>query len=120
MHLVQTIDNHFSDAYDDDLLLDGWTLQWQIPSRSMGGLCNGKLGEKFNEVFSELMEGDLSKACRYPSILMMKGEGPNPSNCIFKVNSWDHSGGSRLAQCLRSSCSQAAQCLLLPAGINLL
>ena len=31
----------------------------------MGGLCNGKLGGKFNEVFSELMEGDLSQACRY-------------------------------------------------------
>lgn len=43
----------------------------------MGGLCNGKLGEKFNEVFSELMEGDLSKACRFPSmmmVVMMKGD----------------------------------------------
>ena len=48
----------------------------KIPSRSMGGLCNGKLGEKFNEVFSELMEGDLSKACRYPSILMMIMKAP--------------------------------------------
>ena len=37
----------------------------------MGGLCNGKLGEKFNEVFSELMEGDLSKACRYLFIMIM-------------------------------------------------
>ena len=45
-----------------------------VISRSMGGLCNGKLGEKFNEVFSELMEGDLSKACRYPSIMMMMRE----------------------------------------------
>ena len=30
----------------------------------MGGLCNTKLGTKFNEVFQELMEGDLTKACR--------------------------------------------------------
>ena len=37
----------------------------------MGGLCNGKLGEKFNEVFSELMEGDLSKACRCRFIMIM-------------------------------------------------
>ena len=36
----------------------------------MGGLCNGKLGAKFNEVFSELMEGDLSKACRCPFIMI--------------------------------------------------
>ena len=57
--------------------MNGWSLANNniniivVISRSMGGLCNGKLGEKFNEVFSELMEGDLSKACRYPSVMMM-------------------------------------------------
>ena len=88
--------------------------------RSMGGLCNGKLGGKFNEVFSELMEGDLSEACRYFALSCFAAfsliDPKHRLQSIPKDDSWDHRRGSRPANRICPSSAKATQRLLLSTG----
>ena len=91
------------------LQVDGWSVQWETRREVQRGLLRADGGRPFKGLQVSLYDDGGDDEGRLIPI-------HHTESCTLQGNSRDHGGCSRPAHGLRSPGSQAAQCLLLPAG----